>query len=248
MRTLFLVLLFLNLVLFAYVHFVGRPGDSAGAVDEGAAVPRLALVGETHLAEPRCQSVGPFPDQAAAERAAAWLLTGQHVARQRTVEAPGPTDYWVAIAAQTMRAATNIAQRLRAAGVTDLKIMPPEPGATQATVSLGIYSDRTHAERRVTELGRYAVNPVIVEQPHAVAAWWLDLDLRPGEAAPDPAAVAKAAGDLSGLTVLACPASAPAQGPVPGPAPEAGRGTGPAPVSNAPSASAGEAKLHAEPA
>jgi len=247
-RTLFLVLLFVNLAFFAYVRFVGGAGEAPVAVDEGAPVARLALLGETRPAAPRCESLGPFAEQAAAERAAAWLLTGQHVSRLRSAEIPGPTDYWVAITTQTVREANAIARRLRAVGVTDLKIMPPEAGASETTVSLGIYSDRAHAQRRMTELGRYAVNSVIIEQPHAVASWWLDLDLRPGEPVPDPAAAAKAAGDLSGLAVVDCPASGSAPSPAPGPAPEAGRGDGPGPTPNAPSQSAGPAKLHAEPA
>ncbi|HXQ32369.1 MAG TPA: hypothetical protein VN790_10460 [Steroidobacteraceae bacterium] len=248
MRTLLLVLLFLNVVFFAYVRFVGGAGEAPPAIDQGVSVPRLALVGETHLAVPRCQSLGPFAEQAAAERASAWLLTGQHVSRLRSVEVAGPTDYWVVITAPTVREATSIARRLRAAGVSDLKIMPPEAGATEATVSLGLFSDRAHAQRRVTELGRSDLNPVIIEQTHAVASWWLDVDLRPREPVPDPAEVGKAAGDITGLTVVACPASGPAPGPVPGPAPEAGRGDGPAPASNAPSEPLGAAKLHGAPA
>jgi hypothetical protein len=234
-RTLFLVLLFLNVLFFAYVRFVGRSGEVLVPVDQGAAVPRLALIGEATSTAPRCQSLGPFAEQAAAERAAAWLGASQHVSRLRSAEVTGPTDYWVAIRAPSVGDATNIARRLRAAGVNDLKIMPPDAGATEATVSLGIYSDRERAERRIAELGRYAVNAAIVQQTHAVASWWLDLDLRPGEAAPDPAAVGKAAGDITGLAVAACPTSASAQAPVPAPAPEVGRSDRLAPASNAPS-------------
>jgi hypothetical protein len=248
MRTLLLVLLFLNLVFFAYTRLVGEAGDAPAAADEGPAVPRLLLVGEGGRAQPRCDSVGPFTDQAAAERAAAWLLAGQHVSRLRSTEAPGPTNYWVAITTKTLQDAAKIALRLRAAGVTDVEIMPPETGATQGTVSLGIYSERARAQRRIEGLARFAVKPVIVEQPRTVTSWWLDLDRRPREAALDPGVVAKAAEEPGTLTVVACPVSAPAPGPASGPTPEAGRGNGAPPGSNAPAVPAAAAKLEGEPA
>ena len=83
--------------------------------------------------------------------------------------------------------------------------MPPEAGGTDAIVSLGIYSERERAEHRVTDLRRYAVLPAIIEQPHTVTTWWLDVQIAASEKSPDVNAIAQAAGEAGSLRMVSCP-------------------------------------------
>ena len=224
MKALLLTLLFLNLAYFGYTRLGGDAAESKEPADAGPAVPRLTLVGEGAPSPARCSTVGPFTTQAAAERAAAWLLGSRNGSRLRSADAPGPSSYWVAVTTKTLQDATKIGLRLRAAGVTDLVIMPPESGATDASVSLGIYSERDRAEKRIADLRRYAVAPKVIEQPHSITTWWLDVEIATGAASPEAAAIAKAAGESGSLRTAACAATPAAPAPV---VPEA---TAPAPT------------------
>jgi hypothetical protein len=210
-RSLFLGLLLANLVLFAYLRFAGDQDEASGGADSGPPIARLLRLGEPGSAGPRCTTIGPFGSQAGALRAAASLLAARHGSRQRSSDAAGPASYWVMIQTKTLQDATKIGLRLRAAGVTDLVITPPDAGATDAVVSLGVFSERDRAERRVQDLRRYAVTPVIVEQPHTVTSWWLDVDLAATDPTPNVATLARVAGESGALRAAAC--SAPAAAP-----------------------------------
>lgn len=214
MRALLLTLLFLNLAYFGYSRLGGDAGEAKEPADGGAPVPRLTLVGEGAPSAAHCSTVGPFTTQAVAQRAAAWLLSSRYSSRLRSADAPGPSSYWVAITTKTLQDATKIGLRLRAAGVTDLVIMPPESGATDAIVSLGIYSERDHAEKRIADLRRYAVTPKVIEQPHTITTWWLDVDIATGEASPEVAGIAKVAGESGSLHTSECAAAPAAPAPV----------------------------------
>jgi hypothetical protein len=230
-RAALLALLLLNLAYFGYTRLASDTGELAASAEAGAPVPRLVLVGAGGPTPPACSTVGPFVAQAAAQRAAAWLLSGHHGSRLHSADAPGASSYWVAIITKTMQDATKTGLRLRAAGVQDLVIMPPEAGATNAIVSLGIYSDRERADHRVTDLRRYAVTPTVIEQPHTVTTWWLDVQTAAGESMPDVNAIAKAGGEAGSLRASACaltpaPASTPTAIP-PGPPPSVAPATTP---------------------
>ncbi len=231
MKGLLLTLLLLNLAYFGYTRLAGNAGEPAPATDSGAPVPRLALVGEAGPTPARCATVGPFATQLTAQRAATWLSAGHHGSRLHSADGPGPSSYWVAVTTKTLQDATKIGLRLRAAGVSDLVIMPPEVGATDAIVSLGIYSERDRAEHRVVDLRRYAVAPAIIEQPHTVTTWWLDVQTAAGEPPPDVNLLAKAGGEVGLLRMAQCPvAPAPAAASAP---PTPTRGAAPAPATGA---------------
>lgn len=208
MRALLLALLLLNLAYFGYTRLADTGADQAAAPEVSAPVPRLNLVGENVPLPPRCATIGPFSAQATAERAAAWLTAAHYGSHLRSADSPGAPSYWVTITTKTLQEATKIGLRLKAAGVTDVVTMPPEAGATDAAVSLGIYSERDRADKRLNDLRRYAVTPRIVEQPHSVTTWWLDVDVGTGAPLPDLPAVAKAGGDLNTLRLTDCAVAA----------------------------------------
>ena len=238
MRALFLVLLLLNLAYFAYTRLSGEGGEGSIPAEAAPPVPPLKRAGEGK-GGPRCATLGPFSSQASAQKAASAVPGAHRAPRLHSADAAGPSSFWVVIKTKTLQDATRIGMRLRAAGVTDLVIMPPEANGTEAVVSLGIFSERERADRRVEDLKRYAVVPAIVEQPHTVTTWWMDVDLGAGEATPDIALLAKASGETAPLRAAACAAPPPAAAPAPA-APRPAPATAPA-ATGAPAAHAAPA-------
>jgi hypothetical protein len=234
-RALVLVLLFANLALLAWTQLIGEPARRPVPPDPGPSIPRLQLASEAGVARTaaRCTAIGPFADQAVAERAVLWLRGERREPRLRTTRRDAGTGYWVMIDTQTMQQAARVSMRLRAAGVADVEVLPPAAEATRAVVSLGMYGDRANADRRADELRRYAVDPQVVEQPRSESTWWIDVDLAPGASPVDVGALERAVQGARGLVGETCPIVAPTE---PGPAapsseaPAADPATAPAPA------------------
>lgn len=214
MRALLLVLLFANLAFFAWTQLIGEPSRRPPPPDPGPPIARLQLAAEAGTARPatRCTAIGPFGDQAVAERAVLWLRGERREPRLRTTIRNAGTGYWVMIDTPTMQQAARVSLGLRAAGVADVEVLPPAAEATRAVVSLGIYSDRANADRRVEELRRYAVSPQVVEQPRAETAWWIDVDVAPGAKPIDVGALERGVDGARGLVGETCPVAPPAGG------------------------------------
>jgi hypothetical protein len=224
MKAVFIALVFGNLAFFAYVQLIGGREEAPAPAASAGTVRRLALFGELAGAPGlRCMSVGPFTEQLNAERAANALRTSTREPRLRTTQAEGGTGFWVSLTTKTLQEAARVAMRLRTAGVTDVEIMPPEAGATEAVVSLGVYSDRERAQRRIGDLKHYAIAPSIVEQPHTITSWWLDVDQQASDPPLDAGTVVKTLVGASAVSVASCPATA-APGSTPPGAPSAPAG------------------------
>jgi hypothetical protein len=220
-----LALLLVNLAYFGYARFVAEPGPAPGTAEPGPPVPRLALVSELKApAGPSCLSVGPFAEHGVAEQAGTWLRNGHHLSHERSAEVDGPPTYWVALTTKTLQQAARISMRLKAAGISDIDVTPPASNQTEATVSLGLYSERERAERRVSDLRRFGVDPAIVEQQHKVTQWWLDVTLRPGDPPFNAAALIQAVSGAAGVATQPCAGAgqAPKETPATAPAPPAG--------------------------
>lgn len=236
MRYLMLALVFANLAFLAWTKLIGDPAREPLPVDAGPAIPRLQLAAEAGPTAPvlRCASIGPFAVEAVAERAVLWLRGERREPRLRTTRRDVGTGYWVMADTPTLQQAARISLRLKAAGVADVEVLPPAAEATRAVVSLGTYSDRAAAEKRVADLRAYAVNPQVVEQPRAETLWWIDVDLGTGAPPIDVSALERAVEGAQGLVGETCPAVSPPEGAaappaLPNPAaPPAGTATPPA--------------------
>ena len=225
MRRVLLALLFLNIAFFGYARFAAEQAPTTGAAEPAPPIARLALLSEVKAPPgPGCISVGPFAERTVAEQASGWLRGAHHLSRERSAEIDGPATYWVALITKTLQEATRVSMRLKAAGVSDVEVTPPGPNQTDATVSLGVYSERERAERRVSDLRALGVNAPITEQRHKVTQWWLDVPQRAGDPPLDSGALHKAVPAAAGTAIVPCPgppaAGRPAQDPSsPGPAP-----------------------------
>jgi hypothetical protein len=229
-RRLLLALLFLNIVFFGYARFAAEQVPASGSAEPAPPIARLELLSELAAPPgPGCVSIGPFAERAAVEQSASWLRGVHRASRERSAEIDGPATYWVALTTKTLQEAARVQMRLKAAGVGDVEVTPPGANQTDATVSLGVYSERERAERRLSDLRGLGVNASITEQRHKLTQWWLDVPQRAGDPPFDPGALRKAVPAAAGAAIAPCP-------PPPGrPAPEPpSPGPAPAKVQSAP--------------
>jgi hypothetical protein len=206
-------LLLLNVAFYGWTRLADHA--SPPAAPEGGAVRRLELFSERGgAARARCTSVGPFAEQTLAERAFGQLRGADREPSLRRVDAEGAAGFRVVLSAPSLERASSTAMRLRAAGVGDLEIVPPEAGGTQALVVLGTYSDRERAQRRAEDLRRYAIAPTVAEVTRSATSWWVDVLETTPAASLEPAALVRAVGSPPGVALVPCPAAG-AQGTAP---------------------------------
>jgi hypothetical protein len=131
---------------------------------------------------PRCVTVGPLADEAAVAGVAIVLgQRGLH-GRRRTVDTQVVDGYWVYIpqlkdAAERRR----VLARLNSAGMRDAAAMPQPERADR--VSVGVFSDQNHAVKRAEQVRALGFAPTLEAHQRVTSSRWLDVDLRPGEAA-----------------------------------------------------------------
>ncbi len=124
----------------------------------------------------RCITVGPFND---AKRAAeAERLLGQRGFAPRERSGTGPPDrrYWVVVRDLGSEAEERqVLQRLQSSGIADARSMPD--GAQGRRVSVGLFSERSGAERRARAVRALGLGAAIEERIQSEPTHWVDVDL-----------------------------------------------------------------------
>lgn len=151
MRAAVLILILVNVVLFAYARLDAAAQSEGGRLHDQVAPERIKLVSPKDVAALTpaklvCVEWGPFGD-ADREKAQGELepLAQGSLVSQRTL--PPDTTYWVNLGAMPTRAAAEQrAGELRAQSVTDLSVVDYPRG--QFTVSLGVFRTETAANAR----------------------------------------------------------------------------------------------------
>ena len=221
MRNAFIALLVVNLMYFAWAQWVDQP--RMPPVNEALAkLPRLKLISElpadqrpatntkTALNEtPACMSVGPFGDINNAAKAAGILTSRGFAPQQRAEEAGTSTSYWVYIGGLKDEVeADRVRVSLEKAGIKDALVMPPGTDAGRR-VSLGLFTDRAHADQRAASLKRMGLKAEVAEHRLPQTVYWIDLTPRPGMTAV-PLGDLFAEGVGSRIAVQPCPPPPPA--------------------------------------
>ena len=227
MRIAFFALLLANFAFFAWAHWVDVPPPAP--VNEAISrLPRLKLAEEASPAErlqpkgaaktalnesPACLSVGPFSDPDASARAAALLRTKGFDLKQRAEEGQQSEGYWVYLGGlKTEAEADKALVTLEHGGIKDGMLMPETPDAGRR-VSLGMYSERSRAEKRAQAVrDGTGLKAEIVERKLTGTVYWLDLALHSGAGTVPPEELL-AQGGSSRVAVQPCPASAAASPP-----------------------------------
>lgn len=188
MRNLFLSLVFINVLYFAWAHWVDVPPPPV--VDTSVKLPPLKLADEpagkpagpspgaavhpTALAA-KCLSVGPFNDLDSSARATAILKAKGFATTQRAVEGQGADGYWVYVAGLTSQAdADRTFAALEKAGIKDALLMPEAADAGRR-ISIGLYTDKSRAAKRAAAASAAGIKAEIGPRKIPVAVYWVDL-------------------------------------------------------------------------
>lgn len=180
-RILFILLLAANLGLGAWLWQSARPAPPLPAVDPGVA--KLALLSEREVRDPnaataelaaapetveewqarRCLAIGPFSTQSDARAALDRLTPYVERIRVREEYVRQSRGYAVFLPAPATREeALAAARALQQRGVRDYYVVTAGP--QQNTISLGLFSSRENAERRVADVTLLGFRPAITER------------------------------------------------------------------------------------
>ena len=212
MRLAFALLLFANIAWYAWAHWVAAPDEPAAtaALANGQGlklareVPAVAAPAPLPPGDNHCLSLGPFTDLTDAARAATLLRENELDPRQRAGEGVVWKGFWVTLEGVPDRAAANaVIERLRRAGVADAYAMPGN--GRDVTISLGLFSERQRALRRLDDAKAVGLSPRIVDRERAGTVYWIDVDVVPPATLPDAARLEGEAGRILRLEVTPCP-------------------------------------------
>lgn len=212
MRIAFALLLFANLAWYGWTHWVApstEPAATAAAADGRSlllareAAPAQSAAGAARPPD-NCLSLGPFTDLTDAARASTLLRENDLEPRQRADEGVVWKGYWVTLGGLANRAAANeVIERLRRAGVADAYAMPGE--GSDVTISLGLFSERQRALRRLDDAKAIGLEPRIVDRERTGTVYWIDVDVVPPAELPDAARLQGEGGRILRLEVNPCP-------------------------------------------
>ena len=211
MRLAFALLLFANVAWYGWTHWIApsREPLATAAAAEGSSLQlaREAAPAKASgtAAQPRdnCLSLGPFTDLTDAARASTLLRENELEPRQRAREGVVWKGFWVTLGGVPNRAAADqIIERLRRAGVADAYVMPAD--GSDVTISLGLFSERQRALRRLDDAKAIGLDPRIVDRERTGTVYWIDVDVVPPAELPDAARLQGEVGRILRLEVKSC--------------------------------------------
>jgi hypothetical protein len=217
MRIALYVLLFANLVFFAWGAWIDTPVPAAPS-PAAKGLPPLVLVAEadskeregaggaygTAASAANCVSVGPFDTEERAEGALAALRERGYEPRQRAEEGERWDGYWVYV--DDLKSDLDEARVMRTliqAQLSDAKIMPISQDGRR--ISVGVFSERIRAERRERLVQRLGIEAQIGERRVPGTVFWMDIKTRPGDPAVATEGLLPAEAPGSTLEARACP-------------------------------------------
>lgn len=212
MRLAFYLLLFANLAWYGWTHWIAPSGEPA-ATASAAGASSLLLAREAATTTPpggagvrppdNCLSLGPFTDLTDAARASTLLRESELEPRQRATEGVVWKGFWVTLGGVSNRTAANaVIERLRRGGIADAYAMPGD--GSDVTISLGLFSERQRALRRVDDAKAVGLAPRIVDRERTGTVYWIDVDVVPPKELPDAARLQGEGGRILRLEVKPC--------------------------------------------
>jgi hypothetical protein len=216
MRLFVAILLLANFAWYAWTHWIAPPaaevatgkpvGPQLVLARDAAPAPEPAAARPDRPAAGNCLSLGPFNDLTDAARASTLLRESELQPRQRAGEGVVWKGYWVSLGGVADRgAADELIERLRRFGVGDAYAMPDQDGRL-VTISLGLFSERQRALRRLDEVKALGLEPRITERERSGTVYWIDVDVEPPATLPDAAQLHGEGGRILRLEVRPCEA------------------------------------------
>jgi hypothetical protein len=220
-RLVVLALLLANLLYFGWAEWIDVPPPPPPSAIAG--LPKLKLLSDLPPAQraavanqpsvskppPVCVSVGPFEDPAIAAKAVGVLQAKSFSPQQRAAQSPAIKRFWVHLDGFPTDAAVRAAlHTLEHGGIDDAEAMPPD--STGRQISLGLFSDKAHAERRANAVRKMGLKPKVDQRAVPGTVYWLDLTLASSaESVPlKDVSDLQPAGAASAISVQPCPGNA----------------------------------------
>lgn len=209
MRTLALLLILVNVCFLFWTQYIDVQPNSSASSAPASPSPRLMLARESANAQPTaasqlsCISIGPFAQNNDATQVQQRLEQAGYTIAPRTEQGEVFSGYWVSLPGFTKRAEADQAlQRLRAGGITDAYLLAEE---TPPMISLGLFNEQTHAERRRDDAAKLGFEPQIQTRTRVGDIYWLDVGLKePGQLI-DPALLQQEQSGIVRLETRPCP-------------------------------------------
>lgn len=211
MRIAFAFLLLANIAWYGWTHWIATPDEApvAAATPAGRGLQLARVASPSKPKAPaaqgsnHCLSLGPFNDLTDAARASTLLRENELEPRQRAGEGVVWKGFWVTLEGVPDRAAANaVIERLRRAGVADAYAMPAE--GKEVTISIGLFSERQRALRRLDDAKAVGLAPRIVDRERTGTVYWIDVDVVPPAQLPDAARLQGEGGRILRLEVKPC--------------------------------------------
>jgi len=204
------ILIFANIAWYGWTHWISPPNEmvasAATTPGKGLLLAREAAPSKAPAAPrtPRdnCLSLGPFTDLTDASRASALLHDKGLEPRQRAGEGVVWRGYWVTLDVPDRATSNTIIERLRSAGVGDAYALPGD--GRNVTISLGLFSERQRALRRMDDAKSIGLEPRIVDRERNGTVYWIDVDVVPPAELPDAAQLQGEGGRILRLEVRPC--------------------------------------------
>lgn len=221
MRSLIILLVFLNLAFAAWALLIDRPVYPPAARDISH-LPKLLLASEPGasgtaagsgpqsgiaVGAGHCVTVGPFSDLNGSAAASALLKTRGFAPVQRDEPGDDLIAYWVYLDIPSDAEATRILQKLHAGGVADARIMPATT-TSMRRVSVGLFTEHPGAERRAKQVKGLGLTPVVSEEHQSQATYWVNINLTSPDQSVSTEGLLPSAVDGAHLEIRDCPAPA----------------------------------------
>lgn len=126
-----------------------------------------------------CQTIGPFGTRARAQRMAGALVDLHIEPELRTARIEQPSGYWVYLPSMAGSDAKHIVDELSTRGVKDYFL------GRQNFISLGVFSDKNSAERRLREISDLGYRPKLEPRFLVQEVFWIDVVESPGHRVAD---------------------------------------------------------------
>lgn len=171
MRLLVLILVVLNGAYFAWWHFQS-PAPVVPSTPRATDTPSLTLLSER---PPTAGTAGPVADAARAEALVRSIEDAGFLVTRRVLEQEEVAGYWVHLAPyssrkQALAAARDLAEK----GLKDYYVVGE--GENSNAVSLGLFSEKFRAERRMEYVRSLGYAPELTPRYRTRQVFWLDYD------------------------------------------------------------------------
>ena len=210
LRILVILLLLANIAWLGWTQWRVEPDPQVqptpATVPAPADAPTLVLLSERPDPPPKCLTIGPFRDQAEAQRVSDRLDDYARRQQTRTTQATEDRGWWVYLPADESRsvAAQNM-RDLRQAGFEEAYLI--NTGEFRNAVSLGLFGSEANARSLFNQVTSAGFQPVIGGRTETVAHYWVDYE--PDDRIDAPWQIITRRDPLVGRHEIACFADAP---------------------------------------